>query len=287
MKHLKPILGLLLALALLLGTVACTADKPKEQAEATDAPAQPTDAPEVEAYTPDPETIVPDSPTDAPEEKPTPEPSADVPDAPEVDITGEWYSNYYGVLQVFAFNADGTYTLTYPEIDDAVVTGAWVLDGDTVVLDEGAYYEPLKVQDGKLIWKDVISDAVPFTREKPEDVPVPDVPVVPTDNSAFYGVWKAEYITDTANTIRLSADSIGLNLVLRIDEVSVVMEVDEDPEQTLTLPYTVENGVLTFTIDADGVPTGTHLVLLADGTLQMTMDGEENADTIYILVPIK
>lgn len=260
MKTLRNITALLLIAALTLCALACTAKNE---------PTQPTAAPVV--------TEAPAAPTDAPKASATEEPVS-VPDPEPLDVTGDWYTAFYGTLQILTLNSDGTYEMLSPEITDEGTAGTWELQEDKIILDGGWLYDPMVIENGTLVWNDLLSNEIVYTREKPENTGyTPANPVEVTDNSVFYGAWKAEYITDTAHTVTFSASAFGLDLIIRIDENTLAM-TNEGEEQALS--YTVENGVLTFTVDG----TEAYLTPLDDGTLAMTVAGE---DALYIFVPIK
>ena len=277
MKYLRNIGILLLAAAMLLTTAACGTQDSDPKPDVTAAP--------VAEITPEPATPEPATPEPATPEPVTPEPEEPTPEAP-VDVTGEWYNGYYGILQILKLNADGTYETRSPEVSDEAITGTWELQDGKIVLDGGWLYDPMVVEGETLVWNDLLDNQIVYTREKPDTGYTAGDPVTDLNDSAFLGTWNAKYITDGSG-ITFSLEALGMQMTIRINGDELVLEtqgMDEEPKQ-LHLPYTIADGILTFRVDEDGTETVVHLTMQTDGNLAMTMEGEENESVIYILVP--
>lgn len=259
---------MLLVAAMAMASFACTASKPE---------VQPTVAPVAD------ETAAPVADETPVPEQNTPAPEPDV--QPTIDVTGDWYSDFYGILQVLTLNANGTYAMLSPEISDEAITGSWEMQDGAIVLDSGMLYQPITIENDTLVWTDLLSNRIVFTREQPETGYTSTDPVTDLNDSAFLGVWDAKFIAD-ASGIALSTEALGIVLTLSInaDEIVFDMNTGNGPEQ-LKIPYTIENGVLTFTMTHEGESTVVHLTMQSDGNLAMTMEGEENAGIKYILAP--
>lgn len=240
---------------------------------------------------------------------------------PEIDVTGVWYGDPYGIISTLTILEDGTYQIMSDNLRP--YEGEWTtLDGMLVLDPETSSELTMRVTEAEL---SVSLDGLDFvfTREqKTAFVPA----AVRTDVTAadFNGAWTMTHLTTLGLTFTPDMMNLGVSLTITEDGAQAQLApllTDELFETELSnigyyvdasmTSYTAdmsavfENGALTLTeilpvtevpaepTDSDyeedpfaPVPIVWTLHLLEDGSLRVTEYAElEETDVVFYMVP--
>ena len=188
-------------------------------------------------------------------------------------LTGDWYTDYQGVILRMMLSGDGTYTISFSGMNEEPLTGEWKLEDGFLLLD-GDETDPLNVQDGMIKWE---TAGLFFRREAPEVY----VPAELLENPAadqYNGYWKTAYVNLNGAVIRSEAVGDDTDVYINGRNVALGGSLFDD----IVVAAVFENGVLIWSAEEMTVT----LAMQQDGLLRLTVasaDAAENPVTLYLL----
>ena len=87
--------------------------------------------------------------------------------AAEEDVTGEWYTNFYGMPITLTLDASGEYTMEMEvvgEEEEEPENGTWEFDGEAVIMDKGGEAEMSLAYDGETLYAEMDGMEMVFSR---------------------------------------------------------------------------------------------------------------------------
>ena len=88
--------------------------------------------------------------------------------AAEEDVTGEWYTNFYGMPITLTLDASGEYTMEMEvvgEEEEEPENGTWEFDGEAVIMDKGGDAEMSLAYDGETLYAEMDGMEMVFSRD--------------------------------------------------------------------------------------------------------------------------
>ena len=88
--------------------------------------------------------------------------------AAEEDVTGEWYTNFYGMPITLTLDASGEYTMEMEvvgEEEEEPENGTWEFDGEAVIMDKGGEAEMSLAYDGETLYAEMDGMEMVFSRD--------------------------------------------------------------------------------------------------------------------------
>lgn len=188
------------------------------------------------------------------------------------DVTGEWYTNFYGISMTMTLNDGGNYTMQIDMEGEEPSEGTWEFDGTALVMDKGSDTEMTLSYDSETVSFYAEQDGMEFvfTREMPqtfEAAPVRTDAVI----EEFAGAWTCTLID--AMGMQVPPEMMGINLGVKIEGSSVTLAIPELlGSEEATIEGAFDDGMLTVTVPAESEyveDTVFTLQLLEDGTMSV------------------
>ena len=88
--------------------------------------------------------------------------------AAEEDVTGEWYTNFYGMPITLTLDESGEYTMEMEvvgEEEEEPENGTWEFDGEAVIMDKGGDAEMSLAYDGETLYAEMDGMEMVFSRD--------------------------------------------------------------------------------------------------------------------------
>ena len=88
--------------------------------------------------------------------------------AAEEDVTGEWYTNFYGMPITLTLDESGEYTMEMEvvgEEEEEPENGTWEFDGEAVIMDKGGEAEMSLAYDGETLYAEMDGMEMVFSRD--------------------------------------------------------------------------------------------------------------------------
>lgn len=205
--------------------------------------------------------------------------------AEAIDVTGEWYANYYGIFMTMILNEDGNYTMLMDMEDEEPIEGPWEFDGTTLVMDKGSDAETILLYDSEAVSFYAEEDGMEFlfTREMPQ---VFEAAPVRTDAAIeeFTGAWTCTLLDFMG--VQAPPETLGINASIKIEGSLITLAIPELlGSEEITIEGTFADGTLTATVPAESEyaeDTVFTLQLLEDGTMSVAALFLDELMTFYM-----
>lgn len=192
--------------------------------------------------------------------------------AEAIDVTGEWYANFYGISMTMTLNDGGNYTMQMDMEGEEPSEGTWEFDGAALVMDKGSEAEMTLFYDAEAVSFHAEQEGMEFlfTREKPQAFEAAPVRTDATIEE-FAGTWTCTLID--AMGVQASPEMMGIHVDVKIEGSSVTLAIPELlGSEEVTIEGTLADGTLTVTVPAESEyaeDTVFTLQLLEDGTMSV------------------
>ena len=185
----------------------------------------------------------------------------------EALISGDWYTQQYGLIICLSLDAEGKYTIIRPSIDKKTAEGTWTLENELIYLD-GAGKADFNVQGDQLDW---IETGLVFTRDMPQ-VYAPGS-AVSAKSGDLDGYWKSVYVK--TGEAYVSADMLDDNTDIYIEGANVAMG-GAMLLDTLAV-FEFEDGALCLKLGENKDASAVKIELLDDGMMRLTVGSDDSA----------
>lgn len=189
-----------------------------------------------------------------------------------IDVTGEWYANFYGISMTMTLNDSGSYTMQMDMEGEEPSDGTWEFDGTALVMDKGTDDEMTLSYDSEAVSFYAEQDGMEFvfTREMPQTFEAAPVRTDATIEE-FAGAWACTLID--AMGIQAPPEMMGIHVDIKIEDSSVTLVIPELlGAEEVTIEGAFAEGTLTVTVPAESdyvEDTVFTLQLLEDGTMRV------------------
>lgn len=203
--------------------------------------------------------------------------------AETIDITGEWYANFYGISMTMTLNDGGNYTMQMEGEEPS--EGTWEFDGTALVMDKDSDTEMTLSYDSEVISFYAEQDGMEFvfTREMPQTFEAAPARTDATIEE-FAGAWTCTLID--AMGMQAPPEMMGINVGVNIEGGSVTLAIPELlGSEEVTIEGAFADGTLTVTVPAEseyGEDTVFTLQLLEDGTMSVATSFMDETMTFYM-----
>ena len=202
--------------------------------------------------------------------------------AEAADVTGEWYGSLFGMTMTLTLNEDGTYVMDMG--DDDPSEGTWKLDGESLIMDEGADGEITFAYDGSSLYADA-GDGMEFLFTR-EPVAAFEPAAARTDATLeeYAGSWTCTLVSMMGMQLPPELAEIELSMIIDGENVNLTLGLYGEPiTADLTAPFA--DGAMTLTVPSeyeDEEDTVFTLQLLEDGTMSAETTMFEETCTFYL-----
>lgn len=202
--------------------------------------------------------------------------------AEAADVTGEWYGSLFGMTMTLTLNEDGTYGMDMG--DDDPSEGTWKLDGESLIMDEGADGEITFAYDGSSLYADA-GDGMEFLFTR-EPVAAFEPAAARTDATLeeYAGSWTCTLVSMMGMQLPPELAEIELSMIIDGENVNLTLGLYGEPiTADLTAPFA--DGAMTLTVPSeyeDEEDTVFTLQLLEDGTMSAETTMFEETCTFYL-----
>ena len=192
--------------------------------------------------------------------------------AEAINVTGEWYANFYGISMTMTLNEGGNYTMQMNMEGEEPSEGTWEFDGTALVMDKGSDTEMTLSYESEAVSFYAEQDGMEFvfTREMPQTFEAAPVRTDATIEE-FTGAWTCTLID--AMGMQAPPEMMGINVGVKIEGSLVTLAIPELlGSEEVTIEGAFAEGTLTVTIPAEneyGEDTVFALQLLEDGTMSV------------------
>ena len=191
-------------------------------------------------------------------------PDPEAPPAEGSGLSGDWYSQQYGLIICLSLDKEGKYVMTMPALDKKTAEGTWRLEDELIYLDDELIPD-FSVEKDMLKWIDA---EMIFSREMPE-VYAPGN-VVSARSGDLDGYWKSAYvklgdadvsaqILDDNTDIYIEGSNVALGGAMLLDSLA---------------KFEFEKGVLSLTLGENADATAIMIQLQDDGMLRLTVGSD-------------
>lgn len=202
-----------------------------------------------------------------------------------IDVTGEWYANFYGISMTMTLNDSGSYTMQMDMEGEEPSDGTWEFDGTALVMDMDSDTEMTLSYDSEAISFYAEQDGMEFvfTREMPQTF---EAAPVRTDTTIeeFTGAWTCTLID--AMGMQAPPEMMGINVGVKIEGGLVTFAIPELlGSEEVTIEGAFADGTLSVTVPAEseyGEDTVFTLQLLEDGTMSVATSFMDETMTFYM-----
>lgn len=202
--------------------------------------------------------------------------------AEAIDITGEWYANFYGISMTMTLNDGGNYTMQMEGEEPS--EGTWEFDGTALVMDKGSDTEMTLSYDSEAVSFYAEQDGMEFvfTREMPQTFEAAPARTDATIEE-FAGAWTCTLID--AMGMQAPPEMMGINVGVKIEGSSVTLAIPELlGSEEVTIEGAFAEGTLTVTVPAESEyseDTVFTLQLLEDGTMSVATSFMDETMAFY------
>lgn len=192
---------------------------------------------------------------------PDPEP---LPSAEE-RLSGEWYTQQYGMIITMTLDAGGEYSISLAASQQKTAEGTWVLKDGSIFLD-GDEEADLNVIDDQLLW---IDSGLVFSRERPQVYSPGEA--VRAEEGDLDGYWKVKYVKVSDSYVSAEILDDNTDVYIEGNNVALGGAIFGDA----LAEFTFEDGRLLL-VNGEGENTMTiEIELLGDGNMRLTAASED------------
>ena len=189
--------------------------------------------------------------------------------APEPPAAGDWYAELDGIPLHLSLNADGTYSLIFPDEPGESLAGTWAADDIFVSLENGGTLA--LVSEELLIWQE---NDLRFTREAPRAyVPADLLPDAVLE--IYAGYWKCAFV-DLGDAI-VPAKAVDERTDLYIEDDLVALGGPRFGD--IFRDFDFADGALSADVNGQLVT----LALQQDAYLRLTIEREGETSILYLV----
>ena len=191
----------------------------------------------------------------------------------EESLSGLWYGSIYGITICLELKENGTYNLSYPELESEESTGTWILEDGEIYMD-GEELPSLTVMPTSLRWNGPDT----FLRQEGPDRYIPGEALANAAIEDYAGYWKSIYVQ--VDEALVYADALGDNTDIYIEGTRAALggglfgDVIED--------FKFENGAFTLTKGTTEDYVLVTMQLLEDYVLRLNLQSPDNELILYL-----